>query len=182
MNEEWDSVYINRFRECKREDIVVANVSWYSNSIIKRLVAVPGDTIRMQENGDYYELYVNEHFVRKQKKTTYTTHTRSDGTQEYRIGGTEEYYNKYLKLVNNENSVISDFSNNIITNYNGQKCIKLNENEYFLMGDNWAETTDSMTNGPISKDCFVGRVELIVEHNKNASELFVAYIWRTLFS
>ena len=181
MDVDWDTVYINRYKACEREDVVVANVPWYSNSIIKRLVAVPGDTIRMQLKDDYYELYVNEQFVRKEQKTTYTIHTNSDGTNRYIPGGTEAYYAKYLKIINNESSV-ADFSNNITTNENGQKCIKLNKNEYFLMGDNWAETTDCMTYGPVSGNCFVGKVELIIEHNKNSTQEFVAYLWRTLFS
>ena len=40
----------------------------------------------------------------------------------------------------------------------------MQENEYFLMGDNWAESTDCMHHGPVKNSQIVGKVERIVPY------------------
>ena len=54
---------------------------------------------------------------------------------------------------------------------------KLEKDEYFVMGDNRNNSTDSRYFGPISKNDMLGKVVLHVEHGQT---LFNA-IWKSIF-
>ena len=44
-----DVVYINKIRKLERNTIIVAEVNWHPDPIIKRLVGLPGDKIEIKE-------------------------------------------------------------------------------------------------------------------------------------
>ena len=155
-----DVVYINKFSSYTNDDIVVAQVDWWdSGYIIKRLIGLPNDTIQIKDEGTHYTLYVNE-------KILYTKEKNAD---------TDSYYNNlYLTFFDR-------FPENKTTNESGEQCIKLNDNEYLLMGDNWGNSTDCLTGGPAKKSNIVGRVDIIIHYGENQFRTLVKEMWNLLF-
>lgn len=155
-----DIVYINRFSDFSDSDIVVADVDWWTSGyIIKRLVGSPNDVVQIKDEGDQYSLYVNEEIL-------YTKEKNSD---------TNYYYNSiYLTF-------FEKYPQNTTINEAGEKCIKLNENEYLLMGDNWGHSTDCLTGGPAHKDEIIGRVDIIIPYGENQFRTLVSKMWNLIF-
>ena len=149
---EGDWAYLNKFAGYSNNDIVIAKVSWHNKAIIKRLIASPGDTLEIRDEGTHYGLYVNEKLVYNKEKTDISIHGI--------LGGTKQDYETYLKLLN-------DYPNNVTTNSSGTKCFKLNKDQYFLMGDNWEESTDCLNNGPVAKSEILGRVDFVIPMKEN---------------
>lgn len=167
-NADGDIVYINKYSAVERGDIAVARVSWWSDAIIKRVVGVPGDTIKILDMGDYYALYVNNSPLIIDGKT----YERDKNLN------TNAYYNHYISFIENE-----EFSDNIMLDEDSDICIKLNENEYFLMSDNWAgESIDCMINGPVKADNFVGRVDIIVHVGENEILSTFSQMFKLIFA
>ena len=155
-----DVVYINKFSSYTNDDIVVAQVDWWdSGYIIKRLIGLKNETIQIKDEGTHYALYVNE-------KLFYTKEKNAD---------TDSYYNNlYLTFFDR-------FPENKTTNESGEQCIKLNDNEYLLMGDNWGNSTDCLTGGPAKKSNIVGRVDIIIHYGENQFRTLVKEMWNLLF-
>lgn len=151
-NIDGDLIYINKFKNFSNDDIVVANVAWFSDPIIKRLIGKPGDIIEIKDQAEHFELIVNNNLLYSREKTNISSHGKA--------GGTIEYYQIYLNFINNH-------PNNVYEKEDGTKCIKLNANEYFLMGDNWAESTDCMVHGPVKEKDIIGKVDLVIPKGEN---------------
>lgn len=169
-----DQIYIKN-QDLKVNDIVVAHVSWFKEGIIKRLVGCPGDEIQILEetidDKEVYNLYVNGNLLYSKDKSTACLRdsTKSNASTFY-------YYNNvYLSFINNPTH-----ANNVTTNDKG-KCIILNDDEYFLMGDNWGETTDSLVNGPVGRNNIVGKVELIITPQENKAGAMIKFMFNKIF-
>lgn len=165
-----DYAYLNKFAEYKANDIVIATPNWplTEGSIIKRLVGTPGDTIEILETENNYQLLINNNLLYEKEKTYTNVH---GGT-----GGSIEYYNKYLLLLEKlpEQNLSVSTNNNV--------CIKLNSNEYFLMGDNWGESYDSIENGIVKKHQIDGRVDFIIAVNQNKHIELIKQFCKALFT
>lgn len=143
-----DTIYINKYAEFARNDIVVAGVDWHSDYIIKRIVAAPGDRLRILDHETYYGVYVNDKlFYTREKKGIDTADIKTESVA---------YFAKYVSFINNP------LYSKYIYTINAEKYIIMPEGEYFLMGDNWGYTTDSMEYGPIKESNVVGKVESIL--------------------
>lgn len=110
---EGDKVFVSRLNNPSRGDIVIVKED--SKNVIKRIVALPGDTIEIKDS----MLFVNNKLVEE----------------------------PYL------NSNVLEYSGGC-----AEEGIKLNENSYFILGDNRNVSKDSREIGPISKDMIVGVV------------------------
>lgn len=151
-----DTIYINRKCSMTNNDIVIADVEWpgVNDCIIKRLVGVPGDKIEIKDETTHYAVYVND-------KILYTKEKYGNNVS-FPKSGSYLYYENYLNFLNS-----TEFSK-WVKEENGTKYIQLGANDYFLMGDNWGQTTDSLEKGPVKKKNLVGKVELIIDvDNKN---------------
>lgn len=65
----------------------------------------------------------------------------------------------FLKNADNKNSILNE--NKPIETFLGQignREIKINENEYFVLGDNVQNSVDSTEFGPVNKDQIIGKV------------------------
>lgn len=162
-----DYAYLNRFASYQNNDIVVAKVEWNSNSIIKRLIASPNDCLQIKDEGEYYALYVNENLVHTKEKTYESVHGRP--------GGTVSYYENYLALLYAK-------PDQIVLNSKNEECFKLNDDEYFLMGDNWAESSDSVTHGPSKKSEIIGKIDFIIYMNENKWVAMFKHMVKVLFA
>ncbi len=150
-----DAIYINKYTEPKVNDIVVAKPIWHTDYIIKRLVGKPGDIIEIKDEGEIYGLYVNNNLLYSKDK-----HSEIPNKN---LGSTIDYFKKYEEFLSN-----NEFSKFVTTKSDGTKVIQLDENEYFLMGDNWGKTLDSLSKGPLTKQQLVGKVELVIDINENS--------------
>ncbi len=167
-NQEGDRIFINKYKLGERNDIVVANPDWYSNYVIKRMVGTPGDKIEIKDHITHYSLYVNDQLLYSKEKTGESTPFMKTGS----VG----YYDNYLEFLTKP-----EFSE-YVENDGVSTYIKLDEDEYFLMGDNWGHTLDCLTNGPITSSEIVGKVELIIDVKDNNPFTPFNFFMKKIFS
>lgn len=150
-----DWAYLNKYASYQNNDIVIANVSWpnlKNPNIIKRLVASPGDTLEIRDEGTLYGLYVNENLICTKEKNNFSIHGKA--------GGTVAYYQNYLYL-------LERLPDQVVKTSQGNNAFKLKENEYMLMGDHWEESTDCISQGPVLKDDILGKVDFVIPMKEN---------------
>ncbi len=166
-----DTVYVNPYDKIKLNDIVVAAPDWQGlsgNLIIKRLVGMPGDKIQIKDLGESYGLFVNDSLL--YSKSKYTESGNVD------IYGTLAYYKKYLSFLSDPS-----FAEYVETE-NSESFIRLDKDEYFLMGDNWGNTLDSLSEGPVSRKKIEGKVNLIVDYKNKNRFVVVKHVLKQIFS
>lgn len=168
-----DIVYISKGKNFTNGEIVVikAGKTPSGNQIIKRIVATPGDTLTFKVTEVFFEhmqqyfnvdIYLNgaklEEDYTKDKQTTilYRIFTENTETQYY------AFNNTFVSALNDD----KEFT------------ISLGEDEYFVMGDNRSDSTDSRVFGTVKKSEISGKVVLLVE---NGDDLFQA-IWKAFFA
>ncbi len=162
--EDGDTAYLNPYAEIKSGDVVVAEVAWWDKGpIIKRAVGVPGDEIQIIVENEFYKLLVNG-------KELYAKEINSNTTQ---------HYNQYTAFLTNPQNIANG---NVKLNENLQPCIKLNQNEYFLIGDNWGHSSDSLTHGVVFELELIGRVDIVVKQNENKIISIFTSMLKIMFS
>lgn len=166
-NAKGDKIFVNPYKVGNLNDIIVAKVSWHKDYIIKRIVGTPGDKIEIKDLTTHFALYVNDSLL-------YTKDKYGENTP-FTKTGSYSYYNSYIAFLNN-----SEFQDYVETE-NGTSYIKLDDNEYFLMGDNWGHTTDSIEKGPVTKNEIVGTLELIVDVNNKNPFIPTFYFLKKIF-
>ncbi len=172
-----DHVYINKFAAMQNGNIVVADASRWgivNNGekvvyIIKRLVAQAGDTLKIvyDEQEDGYYLYVNGEIAYRDDELYFVAKTSS----------TENYYKKYQEFLTG-----GKFPYNVGTDEDGDACIIVNAKQYFLMGDNWSVSADSMMYGTLTKSEMSGRVDIIVTYGDNQFLSTIKGLLQVLFA
>ena len=172
QTEEGDIVYVNKFAEFSAGDIVVAKVHWWSNPVIKRLVGCPGDKIQIKDEGEFYTLYNNGNALYSKEKTNVSLHGNPGRGSSYQ-------YALYSNFVSNKNPDFDSSKN--IGEYEGEPCIVLNDNEYFLMGDNWGMSDDCLLFGPSYENEIVGKVDYVVPKGEN-SFIYLCEFIKTIFT
>ena len=166
-----DYVFILKSNHYERKDIVVIKEGkTTSNSrIIKRIIAVPGDTIGFKKTGFSpsnnnkisYDVYLNgkkleENYIFEQKLYLFP----SDG-----MG-----YDFYNLLIDDLDTSDGDGD--------GFFEITMDKNQYFVMGDNRNNSTDSRYFGPVTKDEIIGKSVIHVKYGQTLFET----IWKSIFS
>lgn len=118
----------NALKKCKRFDIVVCKYDFNDqNDKIKRIVGLPGETIKFGQGENNGTLFV------KNGDTFYVTE--------------QPIENQYV----------------VAGNYPVDE-ITLKDDEYYVLGDNRAHSSDSRTNGPVKFEWLVGKVVCICAH------------------
>ncbi len=162
-----DIVYINKYRDYDVGDIVVANFGNETRPIIKRLIGLEGDVIRIEAEAEHYNLLVNEEILYSRPITHITNHGEE--------GGSFAYYQTYLTYIAQHRGTAR-----VVTNSEGDECIKIGTNECYLMGDNWGESTDSISYGTLNVDAIIGVVDIIIPAGENQFEILFRSIWNIL--
>lgn len=170
-DEAGDTVYCNKFSKLQRGDIVIASVQWYSEYIIKRLVGMPGDELEIIDEGNKYSLYVNRELMYSRDKILNPSNMEELEKQ----AGLDEKYNSYLGYLTKHPESVGEREN-------GDKFILLGDDEYFLMGDNWSKSTDSIDHGPAKRSQILGRTEMIIYQEENKFIALCKNMARILFS
>ena len=171
-NDKFDIVIINKTQNIKRQDIVIIDFSDYNKDelIIKRVIAVGGDTIKIVWNTEKQksEVYLKEkgEIELKLLDEPYTQSIkRLDGktcAKTFSIGSTEGKYNSY---------VWSGYE------LNDDGSITIKDGYFFALGDNRELSLDGSEVGPFATEKLVGVVETI-EHEGSFVNKFI----RTIFN
>ena len=90
--------------------------------------------------------------------------------------GSVGYYDTYIDFLSKPE--FSEF----VESDGTSTYIRLDENEYFLMGDNWGHTFDCLSNGPISSSEIVGKVDLIIDVNNTNPFTPFNFFMKKIFS
>ena len=157
INEQWntsepykrDTAYIKKGSSYDRGDIIVIE-SEPNLFIIKRLIAVAGDTVNIIENDltNEIELYVNDELL----------------IEDYVVykDGMEYTLNNFNNLrINKPTLFVGD---NLV----------VPEGQIFYLGDNRGHSLDASSEGPILTEKVVGRVSIVVPYGNN----FIEYLWK----
>ena len=164
-----DSVYYVKPNELKYKDVVIVEGTSVGSSekIIKRIIALPGQTITFKKTNEaikstdvyiYYDVYIDG--VKLEESYIYEQNSSL----------------LYIKLISEQ----YQYYNNLVSalKLQGEYSTTLEKDQYFVMGDNRNHSTDSRYFGPVNKDIIIGKVVLQV----NYGESLIEAIWSTLFN
>lgn len=148
-----DVVYINRFADIDKGDIVVLDLrknSNFSGYTIKRLIATGGDIVNITYNSKTieYDLTVNGKVVYSKPHKAFGNNT----------------YNSFVQYVNNHNQDTTRIRYDLNGDLEG---VVIKPNEIFVLGDNWDLSKDSSAVGPFKQSTIVGRVDIVVKPSQN---------------
>ncbi len=185
-----DIVYYHKQKTYKNDDIVIienANKTYISddsvNYIIKRIIACPGQTIIFSATLDkenstienkvyYYDVSV------KDKNGNYVKLDDSYLSSKNRMKFSTYDYRKESESPKGS-PILAEMYKNLMNEYssNAHKYIlTLDKNEYFVMGDNRNNSTDSRYFGTVKAKTIAGKVLLQVDYGKNVWQA----IWKKI--
>ncbi len=174
-----DSVYINRFAEADYGDIIVMvnpETSLKNKYVIKRLIAKGGDKVGIaavtNESSPAYRTY--KVFRIKKDSNIVEILDESYLSDDVNMYFPYVYFNEYR----NENPKKFE---EIETSFGNVWFLKVNENELFYLGDNRALSNDCASYGAVSKDKYVGRVDIIAYESKDHFSYIFLYFWHKIF-
>lgn len=122
------------YKSIDRYDVVVAKIN--NETIIKRVIGLPGDQIRIKDG----TVYINDEKIDR----TYDYLTYPDGTKDYQRIDSDSGDEFELLIDGNKVTKEATFS-----------CDK---DEYFLMGDNRQHSADCRVIGPVKSEDITGKI------------------------
>ena len=162
-NEQGDTVYVNKRAKIKQGDIIVLFSNELKESIIKRCIALGGQTVNI---------------VGENKIGTIDYGTKDDVIE---IPDYDNYYVVVDGEILKENYIIEESNPKVmeqefrrfcfwkhkqgVKTQDIEKEITLKEDEVFALGDNRKNSTDSSSIGPFNKSEVIGRVDFIIYKN-----------------
>ncbi len=175
-----DSVYINRFASYDYGNIIVVNnptSSTTSKYVIKRLIAKGGDKVAVVPVTDEISELNRTYKIFLIKSGTNQTTILEEPYLAERTSLLKTYQNLQSYQIEHPEDFVSE-ENSIygIINY-----LIIEEDEFFYLGDNRSDSTDCSKYGPVKKEKYVGRVDIIAyESTNNFSQIFL-HFWHKVF-
>lgn len=168
-----DTVYYLKTDNYKNLDIVVINggKTESGNKIIKRIVAIPGQTVKFKKVGDTGTHLIVEYYIDGVlMNDDYTLETQMRISKAYSSNELYSFHNILVDALQNnvtiDDQVAHEFS------------VTLGENEYFVMGDNRNNSVDSRMFGAVKKSEIGGVVKIHVKYGQT----FIQSLWHAIFS
>ncbi len=166
-------------KKFKRGDIVTATINWQAvggkDYIIKRLVALPGDKlkikIRLEGEQKFYDLIINGEVLYSKPEIQYIGESRKQGEEGKPVTlNNSKTYQQFDVIISTSKNIENG---RVVVDEQGDKCIVLKEDEYFLLGDNWQDSYDCMDIAePVNLQNLDSRVVGIIKHkNYNRWEI-----------
>lgn len=172
-----DTVFASKFSNPKRGDIIICK--WYLTNpekapqslqqsllkddegwfiyVIKRLIAIEGDTLSVTKNGDSYTIYLNGEVLNEPYlDPQYGRYTAANYARLYNsLGGNFSGASVYCKWT--QKDIINRDTHSMV----------IPSGYWFYMGDNRTGSEDGSYYGPQLKSHFVGKAEDVMENGKN---------------
>lgn len=156
-----DFVYVNIYdQNYSYGDIVVIDVDWDEEPIIKRIVGLPGDTIDIVNENNTWKLERNGVIIDED----YIYIDRDPSVATSKKNGNYRTCERLEELKKNNPELFT----------NGKYIVK--ENEIFALGDHRVVSVDSSQYGAFSFDKITGKVELIRYYEDNVGKFYFDYI------
>lgn len=170
-----DIVYINRFCEIQRGDVIVINSNVW---LVKRVVAIGGDKINFKTN-DYgcYEFYLNGEIQYENYILKHNNLANYNGLTKY-ASETGEPINPLANLYYSSN-YFECFEDTINPGFELPDFV-IREKEMFVMGDNRLVSIDSRDEiyGTFSLASVIGRVDFIKDYKTTPFVFFLKQIFK----
>lgn len=151
-----DMAYINNYRRVDRGDIIVTYLE-EDVYIIKRLIALGGDTVRIEQNTETLEIEI---FITGNK-----------------------IVEDYVVYKAGNQTTLNNFNNLKITMpelFNGDE-LYVPEGYMFYLGDNRGQSADCSATGPQPLEKLVGKVDIVVPYGDNILQDMWNDFIKTLF-
>ncbi|MCZ6711143.1 MAG: signal peptidase I [Gammaproteobacteria bacterium] len=139
---------IARWHDPERGDIVTFASPEDERLLVKRIVAIPGDTVSLDRN----ELVINE------QRASYEPLT-AEHVRQLPVGDVHRYEFLRESILGSERLVMRFKSGN--TRMNSFPTIEVPSDHYLVMGDNRDNSRDSRSIGFVSRDRIFGRAQTV---------------------
>ena len=148
-----DAVFVSKIKSYTRGDIIVINknygeVDLEEKDVIKRLIAIEGDKIKIELIDGYYRIVLIKAGETEQKIL------EENYLSDYSINS--HLYNNFTDMVRVYGLEVDQ--NGFIT---------IAKDSIFYVGDNRARSSDCSIYGPKNKNAVIGKVDYIIYNNKN---------------
>ncbi|MBQ7453180.1 MAG: signal peptidase I [Clostridia bacterium] len=178
-----DTVYYERlYSSLEYKDIIIVNDSYTTtkHSIIKRIIATPGQTITFETYGEIVTIYHDIYHLESTQYIKYCVKVDNVVLSEDYIANEPMVIEKdsQIKGYPFYNAFSSALSAKNLTE-EGSFSYTLRSDEYFVMGDNRNNSIDSRYFGPIHKSDIVGKYSFMVPYGKTLAEIVWQYLTTT---
>ena len=152
---------VKAFGDIERGQVVVFKFPGDSNSYIKRVVGLPGETIQFRSR----TIYINGRPLNEQKVTVAPEDLSGDPLKVISKEGSGAYPAFYSMPVEQEDDSES------YTKFGTHEPFRLPADNYFLMGDNRDNSEDSRYRGPVPRNLIWGTAVLIY-YSQHSDRIF----------
>jgi signal peptidase I len=153
-------------KQPKRGDVIVFKLpSDNKTDFVKRLIGLPGDTIRMQDG----RLFINGQLVDRQRVDEYPYHDDETG----KVVGLTRY--REMLPGGKEHMILEEGDNR---RFDNTPEFKVPEGHYFMMGDNRDHSLDSRAEvGYVPVENLVGRAEFLFFSTDGSASIIQFWKW-----
>jgi signal peptidase I len=153
-------INLNRHGEPERGDVIVFDSKISGNRLIKRVVAIPGDTIELNNN----RLIINGEQVKVEKVEYPAVFDHFLNDRDLASYYSESFSNNIPK----EDVHTIRIRSNLFSRLSSFSKVSIPTDSYWVMGDNRDNSADSRVIGLVPRDELIGKAEsIVISFDKN---------------
>jgi signal peptidase I len=152
------------FSRIKRGDVTIFRNTWDGSYLVKRCVALPGDTFSIRNARIYVNnrLLPEPHHIRPSQKAGDDYGTVVIPCKGWKIPLNRHNYRLYGHTIHLEKMELEEIGDSCYLNGKYAEYYVFQHDYYFMMGDNRGSSSDSRHWGFIPEDNITGRADMIV--------------------